>query len=73
MCLVRQNANGIFRKTANATLDKIAEVRPVDVQAAQAEVDNAVAAVKRAQTDLKQADIKAPITGKILKIHTKVG
>jgi HlyD family secretion protein len=45
----------------------------VDVQAAQAEVDNAFSAVKRAQTDLEQAYIKAPTAGRILKVHTRVG
>ncbi|WP_414582529.1 ABC exporter membrane fusion protein [Scytonema sp. PCC 10023] len=74
VALQRINVTGVKQiKEANATLDKIAEVRPVDVQAAQAEVDNAVAAVKRAQTDLQQAYIKSPITGEILKIHTRVG
>ena len=74
VALQRINITGVKQiKEANATLDKIAEVRPVDVQAAQAEVDNAFSAVKRAQTDLEQAYIKAPITGRILKIHTRVG
>lgn len=74
VALQRINVTGVKQiKEANATLDKIAEVRPVDVQAAQAEVDNAFSAVKRAQTDLQQAYIKAPTAGKILKIHTRVG
>ncbi|WP_017318070.1 ABC exporter membrane fusion protein [Mastigocladopsis repens] len=74
VALQRINVTGIKQiREANATLDKIAEVRPVDVQAAQAEVDNAVASVKRAQTDLEQADIRAPVAGRILKIHTRVG
>lgn len=58
---------------ARATLDRIAEVRPVDVQAAQTEVDQAIAAVKRAQTELEQAYIRAPMAGRILKIHTREG
>lgn len=74
VALQRINVTGVKQiKEANATLDKIAEVRPVDVQAAQAEVDNAFSAVKRAQTDLQQAYIKSPTAGKILKIHTRVG
>lgn len=60
-------------REAKATLDQIAEVRPVDVQAAQAEVDSAIVSVKRAQTDLEQAYIKAPMRGRILKIHTRTG
>jgi HlyD family secretion protein len=59
--------------SARATLNQIAEVRPVDVQAAQAEVDNAKAALQQAQTNLEQAYIRAPIAGQILKIHTRAG
>ncbi|MBW4559084.1 MAG: ABC exporter membrane fusion protein [Trichormus sp. ATA11-4-KO1] len=58
---------------AKATLNSIAEVRPVDVQAAQSEVENAIASLKQAETDLAAAEIKAPMAGQILKIHTKVG
>ncbi|WP_017653372.1 ABC exporter membrane fusion protein [Fortiea contorta] len=58
---------------ARATLNSIAEVRPVDIAAAQTEVENAIAALKRAQTDLEAAYIKAPTAGQILKIHTRVG
>ncbi|MBD2440416.1 ABC exporter membrane fusion protein [Nostoc sp. FACHB-110] len=72
--LTRINTTGTKQVSeAKATLTSIAEVRPVDVQAARMEVENAIAALKRAQTDLQAAYIKAPITGQILKIHTRVG
>ena len=58
---------------AKATLNKIQEVRPVDVQVAQAEVDRAIAAMKQAEVDLNLAYVKAPISGEILKIHTRLG
>lgn len=58
---------------AKATLNRIAEVRPVDVNAAQTEVDNAIASVKSAETQLQQAYIRAPMSGQILKIHTRAG
>ncbi|QLE55382.1 ABC exporter membrane fusion protein [Nostoc sp. TCL26-01] len=58
---------------AQATLTSIAEVRPVDVQAAQTEVENAIASLQRTKTDLEAAYIKAPLAGQILKIHTRVG
>ena len=58
---------------AKATLSQIAEVRPVDVQVAQAEVNNAIAAVKKAQADLDLAYVKAPREGQILKIHAWSG
>ena len=70
----RINATGDKQVSeAKATFNRIAEVRAVDVQAAQTEVDNAIASAKRAKTDLEAAYIKAPITGKILKIHTRIG
>ncbi|MDA0209699.1 MAG: biotin/lipoyl-binding protein [Cyanobacteria bacterium FC1] len=58
---------------AQATLEQIAEVRPVDVQAAQAEVDAALADVKKAESDLNQVFIHAPIGGRILEVHTRPG
>lgn len=72
--LERINSTGSKQvREAQATLTRIAEVRPVDVQAAQSEVDNAIASVKRSQTDLNLAYIRAPIAGVILKVHTRPG
>jgi HlyD family secretion protein len=74
VALNRINATGSKQiSEAEATLNSIAEVRPVDVQAAQTEVDNAIAAVKRAETELEQSYIRAPQGGQILKIHTRPG
>ena len=58
---------------ARANLDGIAEVRPVDVQQAQAEVEKAIASVKVTQKDLEQVYVKAPISGQILKINARPG
>ena len=58
---------------AKANLDRIAEVRPTDVQVAQAEVGSASAAVKQAEADLELAYVKAPITSEVLEIHTQPG
>jgi HlyD family secretion protein len=58
---------------AKATLNRIAEVRPVDVQAAQTEVESAISNVKTAQTSLNRAYIRSPTAGQILKIHTRPG
>ncbi len=60
-------------RQAKATLNRIAEVRPVDVQAAQADVDKAIAAVTKAKADLVEAYIRAPIAGRILDIYAKSG
>lgn len=58
---------------AKANLERISEVRPVDVRAAQAEVESALATVAKAQADFDQAYVKAPFSGQILKIHTRAG
>jgi HlyD family secretion protein len=58
---------------AKATLDKIAEVRPVDIAVAEAEVREAEAAVKTAQAELDRAYIKSPQAGTIIKIMTRPG
>jgi HlyD family secretion protein len=58
---------------AKATLSEIVEIRPVDIQIAQTELDSAIAAANRARTELNQAYIKAPVDGQILKIHGRLG
>jgi len=55
---------------ARSTLNQVAEVRPVDVQAAQAEVNSAIASVKKAQAELALAYVRSPRDGQVLKIHT---
>ncbi|MCF4969700.1 ABC exporter membrane fusion protein [Nostoc sp. CMAA1605] len=57
-------------RQAKATLEKIAEIRPTDVQAAQAEVENAQAAVQEAKANLDLVYVKATKAGQVLKIHT---
>jgi HlyD family secretion protein len=58
---------------AVSTLDQVAEVRSVDVQTAQAEVNSALAAVKKAQADLDLAYVRSPRNGQVLKVHTWEG
>lgn len=58
---------------ARARLNQIAEVRPVDVNVAQANINQARASVKQAQARLDQAYIKAPQSGVVLDIHTHPG
>lgn len=43
------------------------------MQVARSELDSAIAAVQRAQTDLEQAYIRAPLAGQIIKIHARPG
>ncbi len=58
---------------AKANLDQIGEVRAEDVQAAQAAVESAIAAKQKAQVDLNLSYVKAPVSGSILKVHTRQG
>jgi HlyD family secretion protein len=58
---------------ANATLSKISEVRPVDVQGAQAELARAQATARQAQAELAEAYVRAPSAGEILKVHSRAG
>ncbi|AFY56405.1 ABC exporter membrane fusion protein, DevB family [Rivularia sp. PCC 7116] len=58
---------------AKATLDKISEIRPVDVQAAQAEVRDGMATVNQAKEKLKQAYVRSPQDGEVLEIYTRPG
>ena len=58
---------------AKATLNKLNEVRSVDVQVAQTELEKALAAVRKAKVDLDLVYVRSPIDGQILKIHTFPG
>ena len=56
-----------------AILNKLREVRPVDLAEAQAEVDYAIAQVKQIESELEDYYVRVPIAGQILKINTLVG
>ena len=58
---------------AKATQEAIAQVRPVDVQVAAAELEAAEAAVARAKANLTLAYVRSPIDGQVLEIHTLPG
>jgi HlyD family secretion protein len=58
---------------ARAKLGSIKEVRPTDVQLAQAELKSAISAVKQAKAEHDLTYVKAPIDGKVLKAHAKSG
>jgi len=63
----------VKKRQAQATLAGISEVRPVDVQVAQAEVATAIAQVKEAQSQLDLTYIKSPLDGQILELHVRPG
>ena len=58
---------------ARAILEETIEVRPVDLNIARAEVEQAEAEVGKAQADMELAYVRAPIDGEILDIHTRPG
>jgi HlyD family secretion protein len=60
-------------RQASERLNALAEVRPVDVALAEAEVASATMRVRFAQTELEQAEVRSPITGRVVEIHTWPG
>ncbi|WP_019501311.1 ABC exporter membrane fusion protein [Pseudanabaena sp. PCC 6802] len=58
---------------AKANLNRIAEVRPTDVQVAEADVDRAIATVEKTKADLDLAYVRAPKAGRVLKVHIRPG
>ena len=60
-------------QTEQAMLEKLKEVRPVDVKVAQAEVEKAAVYINRIQAELEDFYVRSPVAGQILKINTRVG
>jgi len=54
-------------------LSSVREVRPTDVQFAEAQLQTAIVNVKKAEVDLDLAQVRAPIDGQVLKINSKIG
>ncbi len=58
---------------SKAAYASLAEVRPTDVAAARAEVENAQATVDKTIADLEQRKVKTYTNGKVLKIYARPG
>jgi HlyD family secretion protein len=58
---------------AQANLERIQEVRPVDVVVATTEVERATAAMERATAELEQSYVRSPLSGQVLEVHTQAG
>ena len=58
---------------AQANLASIAEVRPLDVQKAAAELSKASANLQQAQQDFELTSVRAPINGQVLSINAYPG
>ncbi|MGC1306999.1 MAG: HlyD family efflux transporter periplasmic adaptor subunit [Phormidesmis sp.] len=59
--------------SAQANLEQLREVRPEDIAVAQAEVDSAAESLAVAKTELSKSQVRAPMAGRILKIHSYPG
>jgi HlyD family secretion protein len=55
------------------TLTALREIRPVDIEYAEAEVAKARAMLLRAEADQEVSLLRSPIDGEILRIHCRVG
>ncbi|MBV8887748.1 MAG: ABC exporter membrane fusion protein [Chroococcidiopsidaceae cyanobacterium CP_BM_RX_35] len=58
---------------AKGALSAIKQVRPADLEEAQAEVEKAMIEVKQAQANLDFATVRSPIDGQVLQLHTLAG
>ncbi len=71
-CLNTQVLEGQLRE-ARATLTALTEVREVDVEVARAELGSAEAALLMARAELDLSMVRAPVTGRVLKLYAKLG
>jgi HlyD family secretion protein len=60
-------------KQSEGLLTSVREVRPTDIQFAEAQLQTAMVNVKKAEVDLDLAQVRAPIDGQVLKINSKTG
>ena len=60
-------------REAKARLDSIKQIRPQDIQLAQAEVKSAKSSVEQAKAEQELTILKSPITGTVLKVNAKPG
>ena len=58
---------------AQATLERIAEVRPVEIRQAEAELGRARAALVQAEAELDLVVVKAPMAGRVLEVNARPG
>lgn len=58
---------------AQAERRELGEIRPVDIEIAQAQLEKAKILVKQRKTYLQDVQVRAPIDGQILRINTRIG
>ena len=67
------NRLGAAVEENKARLESIKIIRPVDIQAAQAEITQAEASVTAAEEDLRSTEVRSPISGQVLAIRARPG
>jgi HlyD family secretion protein len=60
-------------RQSQGLLNSVSEVRPTDIQLAEAQLQTAIANIAKAEVELDLAQVRAPIDGQILKINAKTG
>jgi HlyD family secretion protein len=70
---MRAQSSAELLTQAKERLNSLAEVRAVDVAHAEADVQAAVKAAAQARAELEQAQIRSPIDGRVIAIHTWPG
>lgn len=58
---------------ARATLSSLMSVQPTDVTVVEAELQEAVSQLRKAQVDLESVQVRSPVAGQILSLNTNVG
>jgi HlyD family secretion protein len=67
-----QQAQGQAQQ-AQGLLSSVAEVRPTDIQAAEAQLQTALINIKRAEIDVELSQVRSMQNGQILKVYAKEG
>lgn len=60
-------------RQSQGLLSSVREVRPTDIQFAEAQLQTAIVNVKSAEVNLDLSQVRAPIDGQVLKINSKTG
>src|SRR5262249_36644115 len=58
---------------AKAQLEAMKKIRPINVQGAETELTQAEAGLALAQEDLRNTEVRSPISGQVLRIRARPG
>ncbi len=56
-----------------SNLERLQEVRPVDIEIAKAQLEQALIQVEQRKAELDNTQVRVPVAGQILRINTRVG